>query len=77
MLDGLKMRQIVLAGLMVIMFPLLSGCASTNGSETSRVICRELARDLPTYSIQDTPETLESGARFMDVFEAVCGEPQM
>lgn len=31
------------------------------------------ARDLPTYSQSDTPETLETGARFMDVFDAVCG----
>jgi hypothetical protein len=38
------------------------------------VICRELERDLPTYSKKDTPETLESGARFLDVFYAVCGQ---
>ena len=52
---------------------LLSACAAPSGSETSRTICRELARDLPTYSVKDTPETLESGARFIDVFNAVCG----
>jgi hypothetical protein len=28
---------------------------------------------LPTYSVKDTPETLESGAKFIDVFYAVCG----
>lgn len=53
---------------------LLVSCASVNGSETSRSICRELERDLPTYSTKDTPETLESGARFLDVFYAVCGQ---
>ena len=42
------------------------------GSETNRVICRELDRDLPTYSKKDTPQTLESGARFIEVFESVC-----
>jgi len=50
----------------------LNGCESTKGSETYRSVCRELARDLPTYSTKDTPETLESGARFIDVFNAVC-----
>jgi hypothetical protein len=64
------MLRIKLALLTVI---LLNGCASTTGSETSDTICRELARDLPTYSTRDTQETLESGARFIDVFHAVCG----
>jgi hypothetical protein len=52
---------------------LLSGCANTNASATERTICRELARDLPSYSRSDTPDTLASGARFLDVFAAVCG----
>ena len=51
---------------------LLTGCQPMAGSETSSTICRELARDLPTYSRADTPETLASGARFLDVFKAVC-----
>ena len=62
------------AVLMVTTLPLLNGCQSISGSETSRTICRELARDLPTYSVKDTPETLESGARFIEVFYAVCGD---
>ena len=53
---------------------LLSGCANVGGSETERTICRELRRDLPTYSTQDTPETLKAGADFLDVFEAICPE---
>ena len=57
---------------MVTMLPLLSGCSSTSGSETYRSVCRELERDLPTYSVKDTQETLASGARFLDVFYAVC-----
>lgn len=65
------MPQIRLALFMAI---LLTGCAGTTGSETSRSICRELSRDLPTYSIDDTAETLLAGARFMDVFVAVCGQ---
>ena len=66
------MRLIVCVGLMVITLPLLNGCAGTSALETSRTVCRELARDLPTYSTQDTPETLESGARFIDIYNAVC-----
>lgn len=58
---------------MVTMLSLLNACAVPTGSETSRTICRELDRDLPTYSVKDTPETLESGAKFIDVFQAVCG----
>ena len=52
---------------------LLNGCGSLKGSETSRTICRELERDLPTYSVKDTPATLESGAKFIELFTAVCG----
>lgn len=66
------MRLIELGVLMGITLPLLSGCGATNQLETSRTICRELARDLPTYSVKDTPETLESGARFIDIYNAVC-----
>ncbi len=54
---------------------LLAACADQVASvptETSRTICRELTRDLPTYSEADTAETLASGARFIAVFEAVC-----
>lgn len=51
----------------------LTGCASVPaGSGTERTVCRELRADLPTYSTADTAETLASGARFLDVFEAVC-----
>ena len=52
---------------------LLNGCALSRDSETSRTICRELERDLPTYSVKDTPATLESGAKFIDLFNAICG----
>ena len=67
-----KMRLTVLASMTVIMLTLLNGCAAQVNYETSRAICRELERDLPTYSTRDTPETLESGAHFLDVFDAVC-----
>lgn len=54
---------------------LLTGCATTTPavSETEATLCRELRADLPTYSRQDTAETLDTGARFLDVFAAVCG----
>jgi hypothetical protein len=66
----LKIVPIMLALLLATQ---LSGCQNTGGYvQTERSICRELARDLPTYSTKDTPETLKSGARFIDVFNAVC-----
>lgn len=60
-------------GLMLMTGLLLSGCAQVGTSETEATICRELRRDLPTYSTRDTPETLDAGAQFLDVFAAVCG----
>jgi hypothetical protein len=68
-----KTLQIGRVGLMVTISLLLSACSVPKGSETYKTLCRELERDLPTYSVKDTPETLESGARFIDVFNAVCG----
>ncbi len=52
---------------------LLTACDRPAASETERSICRELRADLPTWSSRDTAETLASGARFVAVFEAVCG----
>jgi len=73
MLTGLKPQPTGRGLLMTLgLLMMLSGCANLAGSETSATICRELARDLPTYSRSDTPETLASGARFVAVFEAVC-----
>ena len=72
-----KTRLIVFAVLMVAVLALLSACASTTVSETGLTICRELERDLPTYSVNDTDETLLSGARFIEVFFAVCGGQTM
>lgn len=59
--------------LMMLAAMLLTGCVRPGGSETEQTICRELRRDLPTWSQRDTPETLASGARFVVTFEAVCG----
>lgn len=59
----------------MLMVILLSGCLGLGTSETTeteRTMCRELRRDLPTYSPNDTIETLESGANFIDVFNAIC-----
>ena len=68
-----RRRRIARGRLMMLgLGMLLTGCAALGGSETERAICRELARDLPTYSQQDTPDTLASGARFVEVFNAVC-----
>lgn len=51
---------------------LTSGCATTAGSETEQTICRELRLVLPTWSSADTEQSRIDGARFLDVFEAVC-----
>jgi hypothetical protein len=51
----------------------MSGCTVTGGSETETAICDELRRDLPTYSRQDTQQSRDEGAQFLDVFNAVCG----
>jgi len=66
-----RMRPTVPALLAAAM--LLTGCLAPGGSATERAICRELRADLPTYSRRDTPETLAAGARFVEVFAAVCG----
>lgn len=56
----------------VLAFAPLAACADYEGSETSRTICREMRTDLPTYSTRDTAETLQSGARFVRTFNAIC-----
>jgi hypothetical protein len=45
----------------------------TAHSATSDTICRELRRDLPTSSTQDTERSKAENADFRDVFKAVCG----
>ncbi|RRH70039.1 hypothetical protein [Falsigemmobacter faecalis] len=60
-------------GLMLGAVMLSASCAMQGGSETERSICRELRADLPSYSRQDTAQTLEEGARFQLVFAGVCG----
>jgi hypothetical protein len=55
---------------------LLSACTNAGGSATEQAICRELRADLPTWSRSDTAETLEAGARFVTVFDAICGSGQ-
>lgn len=67
------MRLTARAGLILAAI-LLTGCANVAGfAATEAAICRELARDFPTWSPDDTRATLEAAARFSDVFEAVCG----
>ena len=69
----LMMSGRALTRLWLLLLPiLLPSCAAQGGSVTERTICRELRRDLPTYSTRDTAETLASGARFQAVFNAIC-----
>lgn len=60
------------ASLMVITALLTSACATVESSETERAICRELRRELPTYSAKDTEQSKLEGERFFAVFDAVC-----
>ncbi|WP_420344630.1 hypothetical protein [Paenirhodobacter sp.] len=64
-------RALTLLGLLLLT-TLLPSCAAQGASETERTICRELRRDLPTYSTRDTAETLQSGAQFIRTFNAIC-----
>lgn len=52
---------------------LLSACATPGGSETEAAICRELRAALPSWSAEDSVQSLEEGARFVAVFEGACG----
>jgi hypothetical protein len=55
---------------------LLMGCATTelSGEATLRSHYVELWNARPTYSEEDTDETLRSGAVFYDVFVSLCPE---
>ena len=54
---------------------LLSGCGgvAASGTTSTVALCDVLRERLPTYSEADTPETLEAGADFLDLFAGVCG----
>lgn len=67
-----ELRNALTLLVLVSLAILLPSCAKPVVSGTERTTCRELRRDLPTWSRRDTPETLASGARFIAVFEAVC-----
>ena len=61
-----------LPALMVIAALSISACETSTGSATEHTICRELGRELPTYSPQDTDDTKSQGVRFLTVYRAVC-----
>lgn len=65
--------QTARAALMMLVLIPLAACVKPGGSATEVAICRELRADLPTWSSQDTAETLATGAQFVAVFEGVCG----
>lgn len=76
MLARSKTRPMRPVAALMLMTPLLmSGCVGSTGygtTETERTICRELRRDLPTYSTRDTDATKEAGARFLELFREIC-----
>lgn len=70
----MMLTKLAAALMLCLTTTLTSGCITIQAAETSeteRALCRELRRDLPTFSSKDTKETQVSIARFSDVFESV------
>lgn len=61
-----RLTLLILAGTLF-----LNACASTVPSGT-KAACDALLPYLPTVSVQDTEETLQSVLKYYDVFESVC-----
>lgn len=62
-------------GVVTVIMALMS-CASikASGGATEAAICGELRADLPTFDVDaDSRQTAQEVARFIDVFDAVCG----
>ena len=63
------------AALMATLAMLMSSCGvsvASGTTETEATICRELASELPSYSLADTIETKRQGVRFLTAFKAIC-----
>lgn len=69
-------RTKLCAGTMATLALLMSGCGSVvaSATETETALCRELRANLPTWSVRDTAVSKTEGARFLEVFDAVCPE---
>jgi len=52
---------------------LLAGCTPTPPPAPSGAVCGALRPALPTWSPQDTAQSKEDAARFLEVWKAVCG----
>ena len=52
----------------------LAGCASPPPAP-AEAVCDTLRPALPTWSSQDTEQSKREGTRFLDVWSAVCGDP--
>ncbi len=50
----------------------LSGCAAPPAPTPADAVCDALRPALPTWSQADTERSKREGARFLDVWEAVC-----
>lgn len=57
--------------LMVTCALLMTGCGATTPSGTDAA-CDSLRPHLPSWSSQDTEQSKVEGAKFLDVFAAVC-----
>ena len=62
--------KIALIALVTLMAIWLSGCSAAG--PVPDATCDALDQYLPTWSADDTEETLASGARFLDVYVAIC-----
>ena len=66
--------KLALVALVTLMAIRLSGGPVTGpgAGPVSDATCDALDQYLPTWSADDTEETLASGDRFLDVYEEVC-----
>lgn len=70
------MRQKLAAALTLVLLMSACGPRVSYETQTRKVGCEALHEVLPTYSQDDTTETLESGDAFLTRFFVVCPPPQ-
>ncbi len=71
MTTGTALAPLFLAAPLVVAAA-LSGCAAAPAPAPARAVCDALRPALPTWSRADSERSKIEGARFLDVWEAVC-----
>jgi len=64
-------RALTLAAALLCILP--AACTRPAPVSPAEAVCGALAPALPTWSRADSERSKTEGARFMDVWEAVCG----